>query len=62
MNSHLAIICALPTTLFLLGSFLCYLDSKWPIPDDSTIRSIGNMYMLGGIVIALQALYSIYFG
>ena len=62
MNKHLAIVCALPTALFLAGAFLTYLNSKWPIPQDKTVRNIGDMFMLGAIVIALQSLYSLYWG
>ena len=62
MNIHLAIVCALPTALFILGGFLLFLDSKWPIPDDTAIRDMGGIFMVGGIVIALQSLYSIYLG
>ena len=62
MNKHLAIVCALPTALFILGGFLLFLDSKWPIPDDTAIRDVGGMFMLGAIVIILQSLYSLYLG
>lgn len=61
MNKHIAIICALPTALFLVGGLLCYLDSKWPIPEDKTIRNLGGIFLLGAIVIALQVVYNIYF-
>ena len=62
MNTHLAIICALPTVLFILGSLLLYLDSQFPIPEDKTIRNVGKLFMAGAIAIVLQSLYSIYFG
>ena len=62
MNKHLIIVCALPTALFLGGSFLYYLNSKWPISDDSTTCNVGGMFMLGAIAIVLQLLYSLYLG
>jgi hypothetical protein len=62
MNKHLAIICALPTALFLFGVLLIYLDAKWPIPDNKAIRNGGILFMVGAIVIVLQVMYSLYGG
>ena len=62
MNKHLVIVCALPTALFLTGAFLTYLDSKFPIPEDKTIRNVGCIFMAGAIAIVLQSLYSLYGG
>ena len=62
MNNHLAIICILPTALFAGGSFLYFVGTKFPIPEDNTLRNIGSIFMIGAIVIALQALYSLYLG
>lgn len=62
MNEHLAIVCVLPTALFLVGGFLYCLGIKHPIPDDNTIPKLGITFMVGAIIIALQSLYSIYLG
>ena len=62
MNKHLAIVCTLPTGMFLAGVFLFYLGIKYPIPDDNTIPKIGTTFMVGAIIITLQVLYSLYLG
>ena len=62
MNKHLVIVCTLPTALFLTGAFLTYLDNKFPIPENRTIRNVGCIFMAGAIAIVLQSLYSLYGG
>lgn len=63
MNSHLAIICALPTALFLGGGFLTYIGYKYRhATDDDTIYNLGTILIGGAIAMVLQSLYSIYLG
>ena len=61
MNNHLLVVCALPTVLFVGGGLLLFMHIKFTIPDDTFLRDVGGMFMIGGIIIALQSLYSIYF-
>ena len=63
MNKHLVIVCALPTVLFIGGGFLSYIGFKYKmVTDDRAMYDVGNMFMIGAVVIALQSLYSLYWG